>query len=230
MSFLNRSQPAPGAEAPAMVSLIKQAAVSLEKKGLAAQKAAVYLVLDRSGSMASFYGDGSVQTLAEQALGLSANLDDDGIVPLVFFDHQVYAPIPVSLASYTGIVQRENQRLGQMGGTAYAPAIRRVLTDYTRSGVTDPAFVIFQTDGDPSDRADTENALRESSQYPLFFSFVGFGRNVTFLKGLDNLSGRAVDNASFLSAPKGQLGYDDLLAEFPQWLKAATAAGILPTR
>lgn len=212
----------------AMVSFIKDAKVSLEKKGLATAKAAVYLVLDRSGSMHQFYVSGRVQTLAEQALGLSVNLDDDGTVPLVFFDHNVYPPILVGLDSYQGLVQRENQRLGSMGGTAYAPAIKTVVNDYTRSGATDPAFVIFQTDGDPTDRAETQNALREASKLPIFWSFVGFGHNVRFLKGLDELDGRVVDNASLVIAPQGSLTYDELLAEFPQWLTAATAAGILP--
>lgn len=232
MSFFRKPQPQPASSAAmtppdGMVNLIKSAAVSLEKKGLQSQKAAVYLVLDRSGSMSGYYRNGSVQTLAEQALGLSANLDDDGTVPLIFFDDFVYPPIDITLTAYTGVVERENRRLGRMGLTSYAPAIRQVIAHYRASGATDPAFVIFQTDGDPDDRAATEAALRDASKLPIFWSFVGFGQHVQYLTRLDELEGRKVDNASLVIAPTGQLGYDELLAEFPQWLRDARAARIV---
>lgn len=68
--------------APGLVSLYKTAAVSLAKHQVGGRRAAVYLVLDRSGSMRPYYRDGSVQHLAEQVLALAANLDDDGVVPV----------------------------------------------------------------------------------------------------------------------------------------------------
>ena len=72
-------------QAPGLVNLAKTAAVSLEKSGLNGQRAAVQLVLDHSGSMAPYYGNGAVQRLANQALGLSLNLNEDGSVPIIFF-------------------------------------------------------------------------------------------------------------------------------------------------
>lgn len=219
--------------APGLVTLYKHAGASLDKHRLTGERAAVYLVLDRSGSMLPFYGDSSVQCLAEQALSLSAHLDDDGTVPLVFFDHQAYAPRDVDLASYPGVVGRENARLGSMGGTAYAPAMRTVINHYERSGAASPAFVIFQTDGEPGDGRETEQLLRDASTLPIFWMFVGFGTNFRFLKGLDTMSGRTVDNAGFFAAghdPKGMPDaelYGKLLAEYPQWLAAARAKGIV---
>ncbi|SDD84956.1 hypothetical protein [Streptomyces prasinopilosus] len=53
-----------------VLDLTKKAAFSLSKNGLDGQRAAVYLVLDRSGSMRPFYRDGTMQYLGEQALGL----------------------------------------------------------------------------------------------------------------------------------------------------------------
>lgn len=217
--------------APGLVPLYKQAGVSLEKKGLSGQRAAVYLVLDRSGSMTSYYRDGSVQHLAEQALGLSANLDDDGIVPVVYFDHQVFGPFAVALTTYEGRIERQNQELGRMGGTSYAPAMAAVINHYKQSGATAPAFVIFQTDGDPQDQAATEQMLKDASNLPIFWAFVGFGSQVRFLKKLDRLRGRVVDNAGFFATnPKGMSDsdlYDALMSEYPQWLTAARQAGIL---
>lgn len=221
------------ATAPGIVDLYKHAGVSLEKRGLVGTRAAVYLVLDRSGSMAGYYQDGSVQRLAEQALGLSANLDDDGIVPLVFFDDRPYEPIEVGLGDYKGRIDREHRRLGRMGGTQYAPALHTVANHYVDSGSTAPAFVIFQTDGEPTDARETERVLRDLSGLSMFIQFVGFGTRFEFLRKLDALGGREVDNAGFFAAGRDPRSmsdsdlYDRLMGEYPAWLSAARAARIV---
>lgn len=219
--------------APALVSLYKQAGVSLQKHGVAGERAAVYLVLDRSGSMAGYYQDGSVQRLAEQALGLSAQLDDDGVVPVVFFDDRPYEPIEVGLDDYKGRIDREHRKLGRMGGTEYAPALHTVANHYVDSGSTTPAFVIFQTDGEPTDARETELVLRSLSGLPMFIEFIGFGTRFEFLRKLDTLRGRQVDNAGFFAAGRDprSMGdadlYDRLMGEYPAWLRVARAKGIV---
>jgi hypothetical protein len=212
-----------------LVSLAKTAAVSLEKKGLTGQRAAVYLVLDHSGSMSPFYNNGSVQRLAEQALGLCVNLDDDGNVPLIYFGSHVNQQPDVRLDDYHGVINRTHHQVA-WGSTDYARAIDYVCD--LHHGNPTPALVIFQTDGDPDSRADAEAALRDASKEPLFFAFVGFGDNIRFLDKLDNLRGRRVDNASFVHArdplrmTDAQL-YDGITHEYAGWLAAATAAGII---
>jgi hypothetical protein len=222
-----------------LVSLVKTAGVSLAKAGVpAGQRAAVYLVVDRSWSMRDYFADGSVQNLADQALGLSANLDDDGTVPLVMFDSAPYPVVDISLDRYQGVVAQQHQRYGgesTMGGTQYAPAMRAVIEHYRGSRATDPALVIFQTDGDPQDRDDARLQLSQASKLPIFWSFVGFGPSeVRFLQQLDTLGGRLVDNASYFHAgarPSGlpdSVLYDGLTREFGTWLTAARAKGLLP--
>lgn len=225
--------------APGLIDLYKTAKVSLDKRGLAGRRAAVYLVLDRSGSMRRYYKDGTVQHLAEQALGLSANLDDDGIVPVVFFDTIAHPPVEISLNAYQGRINTEHERLGHMGRTNYAAAMRTVLDHYESSRSTDPAFVIFQTDGSPESRTEAQQVLCEAASRPLFWQFIGFGDDeFRFLKKLDELpvpTKRVVDNAGFFEAgpePRAMtdgLLYDRLMEEFPDWIAAAAAAGILPT-
>lgn len=230
--------PAPAGQGPAisfdkvptgLVSLTKTAAVSLEKAGLTGQRAAVYLVLDHSGSMTGFYRDGSVQRLAEQALGLSANLDDDGLVPLIYFGSRVDQAADVRLDSYQGVINRTHQNVA-WGSTNYAAAIDHVVDSHASN--PGPALVIFQTDGSPDSRPAAVDALREASRLPLFFAFVGFGNNIHFLEQLDTLGGRAVDNASFFHARDPHRTsdadlYDGITHEYAGWLTAATAAGIV---
>jgi stress response protein SCP2 len=219
--------------APALVNLYKQAGISLQKRGLSGQRAAVYLVLDHSASMKSYYRSGIMQHLAEQVLGLSANLDDDGVVPLVFFSSRVDLTSDISLDNHAGRVEALHQRLS-WGGTTYAPAMRAVIDHYQSCGATDPAFVIFQTDGEPFDRGATKKLLQQTSTLPIFWQFVGFGNTrLKFLRTLDTLKGRVIDNAGFFAAgdnphdrPDADL-YDALMSCFPTWLKAAREARVI---
>lgn len=214
-----------------LVSLVKTAAVSLQKGGLSGQRAAVYLVLDHSGSMSNFYKRGHVQRLAEQALALSVNLDDDGVVPLIYFGSSAEAAIDVRLDNYADIVGRTHTDVS-WGSTDYVAAMRAVINEHRASGATDPALAVFQTDGSPNDPAATEALLHEAADLPIFWAFVGFGPFVSFLQTLDTLNGRRVDNASFFHAVDPQSVadadlYDGITRGFAAWLPAARAAGIV---
>jgi hypothetical protein len=213
-----------------LVDLTKKAAVSLEKSGLTGQRAAVYLVLDHSGSMHGYYANGSVQRLAEQALGLSANLDDDGTVPLVYFGSHASAPLNVQIDQYQGVIDRSHPTV-PWGSTNYVAAMDAVVSHH-KANSSGPALIIFQTDGSPDDQRSAEQTLRAYSKGPYFWAFVGFGGNIRFLEKLDDLSGRAVDNASFFHArdphrTTDEQLYDGITHEYAGWLAAATAAGIV---
>ncbi|WP_327252243.1 vWA domain-containing protein [Streptomyces sp. NBC_01244] len=226
--------------APALVNLYKSAGVSLRKHGLEGGRAAVYLVLDYSGSMRPYYEDGSVQALADQVLGLSAHLDDDGRVPVVFFSTEVDAMEEISLAGHEGRVTAIAAGLGHMGRTAYHAAMDAVIDHYLDSGPSAPALVVFQTDGGPTSKSAAEKYLCKAARLPLFWQFVGFGNTRSsqfdFLRRLDELpvpGKRVVDNAGYFHAgpdprtvPDSEL-YDRLVGEFPGWLAAARAAGIV---
>ncbi|MEU6365677.1 VWA domain-containing protein [Streptomyces sp. NPDC046931] len=227
--------------APALVGLYKTAGVSLAKHGLDGQRAAVYLVVDYSGSMRPYYKDGSVQALAERVLGLSAHLDDDGSVPVFLFSTDVDAVADISLADHHGRIDRIVAGLGHMGKTSYHLAMDAVIDHYLDSGSRDPALVVFQTDGGPISRPAAERYLCKAAKLPLFWQFIGFGdpdsRQFDFLRKLDELPvprTRVVDNAGFFHAgtdPRqvsdAEL-YDRLVGGFPQWLAEARAEGIVP--
>ncbi|MCX4509668.1 VWA domain-containing protein [Streptomyces sp. NBC_01619] len=226
--------------APALVSLYKSAGVSLEKHGLNGQRAAVYLVVDYSGSMKPYYKDGSVQALADRVLGLSAHLDDDGRVPVVFFSTDIDAETDIALADHEGRIDRIVAGLGHMGRTSYHLAMDAVIDHYLDSGATAPALVVFQTDGGPINKLAAERYLCKAAKLPLFWQFIGFGdpgsRQFEFLRKLDDLAvpaKRPVDNAGFFHAGQDPRQvrddelYDRLVSEFPSWLAAARAQGIV---
>ncbi|OEJ27344.1 toxic cation resistance protein [Streptomyces agglomeratus] len=226
--------------APALVNLYKSAGVSVRKHGLSGRRAAVYLVLDYSGSMKPYYQDGSVQALADRVLGLSANLDDDGTVPLVFFSTDVDAITDIALDNHQGRIDKIVAGLGHMGKTSYHLAMDAVIDHYLDSGSTAPALVVFQTDGGPINKLAAERYVCKAAKLPLFWQFVGFGNTRStqfdFLRKLDELAvpaRRPVDNAGYFHAGQDprQVSdaelYDQLVREFPVWLAAAQAQGIV---
>ncbi|KUL43726.1 vWA domain-containing protein [Streptomyces regalis] len=226
--------------APALVSLYKSAGVSLRKHRLDGVRAAVYLVVDYSGSMKPYYQDGSVQALADRVLGLSAHFDDDGTVPVVFFSTDVDAETEIALADHQGRIERIVSGLGHMGKTSYHLAMDAVIDHYLDSGSKDPALVVFQTDGGPINKLAAERYLCKAAPLPLFWQFIGFGdptsRQFDFLRKLDELAvpdKRVVDNAGFFHAGSDPRTvsdaelYDRLVGEFPKWLAAARAQGIV---
>ncbi|AZS87856.1 VWA domain-containing protein [Streptomyces griseoviridis] len=226
--------------APALVSLYKSAGASVRRHGLDGRRAAVYLVVDYSGSMRPYYADGTVQALADRVLGLSAHLDDDGRVPVVFFSTDVDAVTEIALDDHHGAIERIVAGLGHMGRTSYHLAMDAVIDHYLDSGSAQPALVVFQTDGGPINKAAAERYLCKAAKLPMFWQFIGFGdRSSTqfdFLRKLDELpvpAKRVVDNAGFFHAGSDPSTmsdaelYDRLLGEFPDWLAAAGELGIL---
>ncbi|GAA3306486.1 VWA domain-containing protein [Streptomyces cinereospinus] len=226
--------------APALVDLYKRAGASLGRHGLEGQRAAVYLVVDYSGSMKPYYRDGTVQALADRVLGLAAHLDDDGRVPVVFFSTDVDAVSDIALDGHQDRIERIVAGLGHMGRTSYHLAMDAVIDHYLDSGAPDPALVVFQTDGGPINKLAAERYLCKAAKLPLFWQFVGFGepgsRQFDFLRRLDDLpvpERRPVDNAGFFHAGEAPRRisdsdlYDRLVGGFPQWLAAARARGIV---
>lgn len=168
------------AEAPHMVSLVKQVGVVLEKKGLNPDryKAAVVATFDNSGSteMGSnrLYSGGVMQEVADIAFAAGLTFDDDGSVPVSTFDHSVRDLGEMNLANCRGFLSRI--RAG--GSTDYVGALRwiiktagygRVNLDlgsaprrgFLRKGggggslsvkatAQYPTYAIFVTDGEPN--------------------------------------------------------------------------------
>lgn len=223
-------------QAPGLVSLAKKAQFGLSKHGLEDARAKVALCLDHSGSMRGVYASGQVQALAERVLALATQLDDDGAVDVFFFGTEAWYAGEIGLADHAGGVDRlrEGHRLGQ---TDYAGAVRAVLDHHGLSASSGPAdlpvYVLFLTDGAPTSRSAAERELRAAADSAVFWKFLSIGEEeIPFLQKLDDLTGRRVDNADYqpvgdLGAVKDQALFDLLLVEYPEWLAAARAEGLL---
>lgn len=228
-------------EAPKLLDLSKKAAISLKKHGLEEHRAKVALCLDISISMTNLYSSGLIQSFVEKILALGCRLDDDGAIDIFLFGAEGYQPDPVSYKDFNGYVNKMVKLHPLEPDTRYSTAIEMVRQHYTKykyersepyqSEV--PVYVMFLTDGQPSDKAASTRALKNASFEPIFWQFMGVGRtDFSYLEKLDDLTGRFVDNADFFSVSSltqytDEQLYEKLINEYPAWLKAATSKSLL---
>lgn len=233
-------------QAPQLVSLAKDAGVSLAKAGLQGHVANVVLVLDVSGSTSGLYSRGVIQAVADKAFVMALHFDDDGEVPLCYFNHQASDAGVLNLSNYTGYIDRTARA---DGGTNYSSAIAwaREAAGYGKQKrglfrkksspegpVQTPTYVLFVTDGEPTDsRTAIQQELADASREPIFWQFIGVGsNNFPFLEQLDTMGGRLIDNAGFFAVANPQTFSNDqmyqmLLSEYPSWITQAKAHGLI---
>lgn len=199
---------------------------------LSNHRARVFVVMDRSGSMGfsplgDLYRNGYVQAVLTRLLPLALRFDDNGELEVYVFNKKCTQLPAMNLNNYETYVDHVIMRnnYGPSGGTKYSPVIEQTISDYN-DGSPYPAFGIIVTDGNPDDESATNKAVRRSSEYKMFYQFVGIGyEKFKYLEELDDLDGRKVDNTAFIKvADFSQLDdeqlYAKLLEQYPQWLRA----------
>lgn len=221
--------------APKLLDLSKKASISLEKKGLSEHKAKVALCLDISVSMTHLYSSGIIQNFVEKILALSCRFDDDGSIDIFLFGENGHQPNPITFKDFNGYISRIVKQYPLEMDTRYSEAIESVRQFYTKYKyerseplqLEEPVYVIFVTDGQPSDKTATTKAIKNSSYEPIFWQFIGVGSaNLSYLEKLDDLPDRFLDNADFFKLDKldkysDEELYDKLINEYPSWINKA---------
>jgi hypothetical protein len=219
-----------------LLDLRKDIVLDLKKNsGIQGLVAQVALVLDCSGSMGHLFESGNVKKTIERILPLGLAFDDNGSVEVYLF-HNTCMKMPDNLTreNLPTYMDKINKSGFLYGGTSYAPAIRRIVKDYSETGflgnakkMQHPVYVIYITDGECDDRQAAQEAIRNASSHAIYFQFVGIGSaDFDFLKRLDDLSGRKIDNAGFVKVADMSAGddtqvYSLLLKEFPTFVSQA---------
>lgn len=225
--------------ASVLIDLEKRArtvTVCLEKKNVSSLVAEVKLVLDSTGSMGRMYSSGAVQKAIERLVPLAMQFDDNGEMEVYTFAQNCIERPTITKDNLAGYTGRE-LRGCVGGGTYYAPAIKAIIDEAKAGNLQYPAFVMFVTDGENFDQKETEKMLREASKYDIYFQFVGIGQErFSFLKSLDDLSGRKFDNAGFIAVKDmdrmtDEKLYDAIIDEFVDAYKAGVfSTGNLKTK
>jgi hypothetical protein len=226
-----------------LVKRAEKAGISLSKRNLSGLRGAVRLYVDHSGSMefpgAQDYSNGNVQRLVERALGYAFQLDSDGQIPVIAFDHRLWPQVIVDQSNYQGIVEAKIWHPDKMGGTKFAPILRDLLDEAATTA--EPIFAIIVTDGSPTDPQESTDLVIELANYPVQIKFLAI-RAVDYLTELDDLEqerpgARLLDNvdAKFFDGSDcplltdiTDLQFADAMAdEIDTWVADATAKGVL---
>lgn len=213
----------------------KAATIVLEKKKLADVTARVGIVLDISGSMRRLYNEGVVQEVVERVLAVASQFDDDGELDVWIYDNEFSRLPGATEATFMGYVEKNilsNDSVHKFGRNDEPKVMEDVIRKYTEEEPNgEPVFLVFINDG--GCKSGIKKFVVDSSSQPIFWQFVGIGdSNFEVLKRLDTMGGRMVDNANFfhvedISQVSDAELYDQLLNEFPMWLKEAKDKGIL---
>lgn len=217
-------------------------AVVLTKKGASGVRARVVLVIDKTGSMSAMYKKRVVHRVVERMVPVAIQVDDDGRLEPYLYGVQ-FARLPdIDVLNADAWCAEFLHLNGKHGGIDYKsiggyndeiPILTEIISSL-RPGDPAPTFVLFFTDGGFHKRAEITQLMRRASGLPAFWQFVGLGGRADYgvLRKLDEMDGRIVDNCGFFAlddvdAVSDEELYQRLLSEFPDWLRAAMAAGIV---
>jgi Uncharacterized proteins involved in stress response, homologs of TerZ and putative cAMP-binding protein CABP1 len=209
--------------------------ITLEKKKIAHISARVGIVLDVTGSMQGLYKNGTVQEVVERILAVASKFDDNGALDVWVYDHEFSRLPSVTERDFNDYVTNQilsNSKIHKFGRNNEPQVMEDVIRKYTVEEQSSlPVFIIFINDGGVV--KSTKKVIVDSAIQPIFWQFVGIGdSDFEVLKKLDSMEGRMVDNANFIhlediSAVSDEMLYDQLLNEFPQWIKSATEKRII---
>ena len=224
-------------KAPKLVNLAKKATISLEKRQLQQLTAKVALVLDASGSMNRQYKKGRVQEVVNRLLPLAVSFDDDQALDCWAFARDPQYLGEIGLSNYDGFIDNAHGgwRKWELGPRVNneAEVMKAVTKFYQKDGLDVPIYVLFISDGGVNDNRGITKVMTEAAKLPIFWQFVGLGgRGYGILKKLDDMTGRVIDNCDFfelddLDDVSEEALYENMLEEFPSWLKEAREIGLI---
>lgn len=212
-------------------------------------KVRVGAAFDVSGSAQGFYsGSHSVmQETIDRLLAVALKFDDNGELDAWLFSNRHWEMPGITMDNINEYVQKHiaNKRdSGMWYGTDYAPILSEIANQYQKAPITekvkgifgmfakkpvapsstDPAMVLFITDGANGDRREAARVLREaaSSHVPVYWNMIGIGSPSEF-SFIQEMAGE-LPNVGFISMSSLNMTdeqlYEQLISEeFCQWLK-----------
>lgn len=198
----------------------------------------VSLLLDYSGSMEGDYNSGAVTDVLRRLLSISNTIDDDGNMELVVFHHDAmhYGTLNVDQYDQAQDIITDVRRQYRMGGTNFAPAVRKTLevlgsskesvvekaagffgklfgTTTTKevvkvSEVEGKQLLVLISDGANGDASDFRQIVREIEQMPnVYLQCLAVGYDSSYLRAIAEQS----DSVGYSSLVDFSQTDDDLI-------------------
>jgi vWA found in TerF C terminus len=224
--------------------------IDLKKKNsIPTQEAEVWIVMDISGSMSNRFRSGLVQKVVDRCMAIGMGFDANKQIDVVAFGQKSHYVGTVTENNLYGFADSIYRDYPLEGDTRYAEAIKMVYEKTLKersSGLLGlfgkkreiktlekPIYVLFFTDGNTNDAAETTNLIKDLSSKGIFFQFIGLGwDHYNYLESLDSMSGRVLDNVNFFPIKDVEAVTDDfmlnkMMEEFSQWVPKARQKGMI---
>lgn len=213
-----------------VVDLSKKPSCKVDFRGILA---IVVYAFDISGSMDHLYtqrgGISVMQKVVDRTVPFGIHFDDNGSIDALAFNTKAIWLPEITLDNYADYVEQEIVRgPGIGGGTKYAPVFKAVYDRYVTKRDKNkkqlPVFLMFQTDGDNVDKAESEDWIIKLAAENVFVQFIPTGyEEFPFIERLDDLDGRACDNTgktvvTDFQAMSDDVLYESLMHDFVPWL------------
>ena len=195
----------------------EQVVFNLTKRGITdvPKDINVSLLLDYSSSMETEYNSGAVTNVLRRLLSISNTIDDDGNMELVVFHHDAmhYGTLNVGQYDQAQDIITDVRRQYRMGGTCFAPAVRKTLevlgtsketvvekasgflgklfgSTTTKevvkvSEVEGKQLLVLISDGSNGDSADFRQVVRQIEQMPnIYLQCLAVGYDSSYLRAI----------------------------------------------
>ncbi len=248
-------------KAPQLIEASSIVEKILRSHDMVDHEAHVALCLDVSGTMQSLFHSGQIQSFAERVMALSSQFDENATIDVFLFGETACYAGEMNLENFQDFINGARKKFISAGGTYYSKAIKRVREHYFSADDSKekkevikadrPVYVMFVSDGTTVDEEETVKQLIHSSYEPIFWQFMAIGKgeddaqknifgwfekfflkDFSFLKKLDSMEKRKVDNVGFFNVQNpnkadDQELFDKMLEEYPLWYKEAISEKML---
>ena len=196
-------------------------------------RARVILVIEASPFTAKFFSDGSMQNLITKVLPLAWQFSDNAQLEYWLYGGRPKKMFPLGERNYTSAIPNDwGSLMWSLGeNKSETTAMTEVLSSCQPFSL--PTYILFVTSGNIPLNSQIEQMTVYSSQFPVFWQFLGMGSNrYGIFENITNLAGSTLCNAKFAAISGFSQNstpelYKFLLDDFSKWRKAATKVGII---
>ena len=240
---------------PSLYEFAKKASVSLEDTKLVNKSAKVALCIDISETMMPYLLSGKAQVFAEKILALGMILDSNSAIDVFLLANKAAYNIGSMTPDNFGDFINDALKKYESNHTSdYIHLIHELEQFYFPNDVNsgtkvvtsdEPVYAMVLTNGHTTDETATIQEMIKVSYKPIFWQFMAvgvgkedlgsgiwawlmkpFAEDYSFLKTLDDMPNRFLDNADFFNVTdpseiKSEDLYRALLTEYPDWLQRA---------
>lgn len=195
-------------------------------------RARVILVMEASKNTAKFFSDGSMQNLITKVLPLALQFNHNAQLEYWLYGGRPKKMFPIGERNYASAIPNDwGSLMWSLGeNKSETTAMTEVLSSCQPFAF--PTYILFITSGNVPLNSQIEQMTVYSSQFPVFWQFLGMGGSqYGIFENINRLSSASVCNAKFASISGFSQHstpelYKFLLSDFAKWRKEATKAGI----